>query len=206
MDGEFLQQFQPVFQKFGEKQIILSALVCLALIGVTFTLARSGIFGSTEVEVIQSLSGDTAENNVVVEIAGAVQKPGVYQLLASDRIERLLIASGGLSKDADRNWIERNLNRASKLKDGQKIYIPSRKDTDKEAGNSGQTTEKSNFQEKINLNTTSLAQLDSLWGIGASRAQMIIDGRPYSSVDELLSKKILPQNIYDKVKDKVTAP
>ena len=50
--------------------------------------------------------------------------PGVYELKNTDRIDDALVAAGGLSGEADRDWVEINLNKAEKLYDGQKIYIP----------------------------------------------------------------------------------
>ncbi len=57
----------------------------------------------------------------------------------------------------------------------------------------------------IDLNSASAAELDALPGIGGARSAAIIKGRPYRGKDELVSKKIIPQNVYDGIKDKVIA-
>ncbi|MCK2053880.1 helix-hairpin-helix domain-containing protein [Methylobacterium sp. 37f] len=57
----------------------------------------------------------------------------------------------------------------------------------------------------IDINSATAAELDALPGIGAARSAAIIKGRPYRGKDELLSKKIIPQNAYDGIKDKVIA-
>lgn len=57
----------------------------------------------------------------------------------------------------------------------------------------------------IDLNSASKQELETLKGIGAARSEAIIKGRPYRGKDELLSKKIVPSNVYEDIKDKVIA-
>ncbi len=57
----------------------------------------------------------------------------------------------------------------------------------------------------LDLNSASAEELDKLPGIGAARSAAIIKGRPYKGKDELVQKKIIPQNVYDGIKDKVIA-
>ena len=57
----------------------------------------------------------------------------------------------------------------------------------------------------IDINSASKAELTTLSGIGDAYSQKIIDGRPYKRKDELVSKKIIPQATYDKIKDLIVA-
>ncbi len=193
---------------FFENRVVATAtLLGLLLLGLGLFLFRSGVFESTKVEVLKESGGNMGVGGrVMVEIAGAVEKPGVYDMLASERVERLLIEAGGLSSDADREWVAKNLNKAAKLVDGQKIYIPA--EGNRSGGNGGGVGGKiaGAAASLINLNTASLSELDSLSGIGAVRAKAIVDNRPYSSLQELLSKKVIPQNVFDKIKNEITAP
>ena len=57
----------------------------------------------------------------------------------------------------------------------------------------------------VDLNSATKEQLDVLPGIGPARAEAIIKGRPYRGKDELLRKKIIPENVYNGIKDRVIA-
>lgn len=194
---------------FDHRWKVLFVLLGLFCLGASIFLFRTGVFEANKIEIIDAEQNANSNiGGVVIEISGAVQKPGVYKLLASDRIERLLIEAGGLSAEADREWIEKNLNRAAKLIDGQKIYIPRQGElgirNQELGGKAGSAS--GVVGGLVNINTATTAELDSLPGIGAVRAQAIIDNRPYSSAQELLARKVIPSNVYEKIRDRITAP
>lgn len=197
---------------FKNKFLLLALSAGFLLLVAGGSVLVRPLFEGEKIEVLESLSSASvqgAEREVLVEIAGAVEKPGVYKLLASDRVERLLIASGGLSSAADREWVGKNLNQAAKLLDGQKIYIPKKGETTVYGPQStvkGASAVVGSQSTVVNINTASLSDLDTLPGIGVTRAQAIIDNRPYASIDELLSKKVLPKSVLEKIKDRITAP
>lgn len=58
---------------------------------------------------------------------------------------------------------------------------------------------------RLNLNKASAADLAKLPGVGEARARAIVKGRPYKSKDELLRKKIVPDNVYEQIKSNVYA-
>ncbi len=151
--------------------------------------------GGTKVEVLSSES--ETKNEIIVEVNGSVGKPGVYKLPEDSRVEDALTAAGGISAEADFEWVDRTLNRASKLVDGQKIYIPTHTST-----GSGSVAGPAN--NLVNINTASLGELDTLSGIGPVTAQKVIEQRPYSSVEELLTKGVLSKSVYEKNKNKLT--
>ncbi len=194
------------------KKEILFFLSGLILVLLGFFLIGGKIFEKSKVEILeQSNSEGNKGNQVVVEIAGAIQNPGVYKLESESRVEDLIQAAGGLSESANQDWVERFINRAAKLSDGQKIYIPSegeqlgaRSDNNGQGGLGVSGEDKSEVIYPININTASAKELTQLWGIGPVTAQKIIDNRPYSSVEELLTKKILKSNVYERNKDKLS--
>jgi len=75
-------------------------------------------------------------------------------------------------------------------------------------GTTGKTGTTAGTQQQgglVDINSASAAELDKLPGIGTSRAQAIIANRPYKGKDELVQRKIVPQNVYDQIKDKIVA-
>ncbi len=149
----------------------------------------------------QSLTQET----IAVDVEGAVERPGVYSLKAGSRAQEALIASGGLSSQADRSWVEKNFNLASKLIDGAKIYIPKVGEVVSSSNVTGSQMPTTGFVgSQININSASAQDLDSLPGIGPATSQKIINSRPYGSIDELVSKKAVSSKIFSQIKDKIT--
>jgi len=183
------------------RQQIYLGLAGLILMGIGVLT----IFGFQQkeptIEIISS-QDEAKSGSIFIDLQGAVEKPGVYEMPTNSRLNDLLILAGGLSSGADREWIETNLNLAQKLVDGAKIYIPERSETLRSLDEGGQAKIVSN---KINLNKASTSELDSLWGIGEKRAADIIKNRPYQTVEDLIKRKIIPQNVYEKIKDEVVA-
>jgi competence protein ComEA len=192
--------------------LILIGVVGLIFIAVGIFFIKSGLdFGGTKVEVLSGSTEIDNPKNITAEIAGEVVKPGVYKLPEESRIDDLLVLAGGFSAKADREWSDKYLNRAAKITDGQKVYIPS---TDKQSnslsakeGGGDQTVSapfSSDSLRPVNINTASLQELDTLPGIGQVYGQNIIEHRPYSNVSELTSKGVLKDSVYQKIKDLIT--
>ena len=67
------------------------------------------------------------------------------------------------------------------------------------------TTGATKAADLIDINSATEAQLSSLPGIAKARSEAIIKGRPYKGKDDLVSKKIIPENVYNDIKDKIIA-
>ena len=192
----------------GQK-LVIYLLLGLILIGFGVILYKGGVFEpSTKVEVLNSITEPQNQGEITIEIAGEVEKPGVYKLPSDSRVNDLLEAGGGLSANANRDWVDKNINRASKLSDGQKIYIPSHSEVLSAKQTLGVQTISTSFssetEDLVNINAASLSELDKLPGIGPVYGQKIIDHRPYSTVEELLTKGVINKSTYEKIKEGIT--
>lgn len=134
------------------------------------------------------------EQRLTIEVAGAVREPGVWQLAIGSRQADAVERAGGYSQRADRTFVLKNMNLAQPLEDGQKIYIPF--EGELEVPQTTQTAPKSGGAGLISLNTASAKELQTLPGIGEVRAAAIIEGRPYTSLSELTSRKILTETLW----------
>jgi competence protein ComEA len=193
--------------------LIFSGVVCLGI--GSFYLFSDNISQSSAIEIVGETSADTLaakdEQSLIVEISGAVFEPGVYSFSKEDRIVDAIAKAGGFHPDADIYWVEKTLNKASKLSDGQKIYIPILdKQTDVVSARNidsirlDQGSSSGINGETVNINSASITELDTLQGIGPVTAQNIIEQRPYSSINDLLTKKIVSQKVFDSIKDKIS--
>jgi len=143
---------------------------------------------------------------LLVDIEGAVVKPGVYRLPAGSRIDDAIAASGGFSRQADTAMVAKTFNRAAKLIDGSKLYILEKGSLSVELGQSASSgfSDAHSTAGGVNINTAPSSQLEALSGIGPVTAGKIIAGRLYFRLEELMEKKIVGQALFAKLKDQLT--
>jgi len=180
-------------------------LVGIFLIGVGVVSAGmiANQAGDGGVEIIEMDEEDEG-GEVFVDVGGAVMESGLYKLGGGARVNDALVAAGGLSEKADRDWFLKNINLAQKVSDGSKIYIVFKGESQSVGVVSGGQVAGTTVTSKINVNIASATELDKLWGVGPATAEKIINGRPYSSVEELKTKKVLKSNVYERIKDEVS--
>jgi competence protein ComEA len=143
-----------------------------------------------------------------VDVAGAVEAPGVYRLPPGSIVADAIAVAGGPAPDADLDRI----NKAVELQDGTQVFVPRRGDTTSRlptpASRLAATVVPAVPVETpgnlIDLNGATVEELDTLPGIGAALAQRIVDGRPYGATEDLLRVKGIGQAVFDKVKGLVT--
>ena len=195
--------------------------VALTLLGVV--LLSGGIFTSFSQIAPESLkaadlpkesmvSPEKVTKDITIDVSGAVKTPGVYHLDTDARVGDAIKLAGGFTDKVNKGFVSKQLNLASKVTDGAKLYIPFQGEatpsaTISSAGSSPITSASgastSDSGSKININSASEAELDKLPSIGAVTAAKIMSLRPYATVAEVLSKKAVSKSVYEKIKDQV---
>lgn len=161
---------------------------------------------TTTAEVATDATKERAETMIYVDIKGAVKVPGIYQLKNQQRIWDALALAGGVSEEADTTQV----NYAQKVKDQMIIYVPKKGEP---VPQSLETLQESalaqqNQEGKINLNTATEAELQTISGIGAKKAQEIIRFRdeqgPFKTVEELKNVPGIGEKTVERLKDMLT--
>lgn len=210
----------------GHKAVVVAILVVIAaasgLAMASFSSRSSGVSfehsdeasasdargaGDSSPDDDESSAKSSSAAEVYVDVDGAVVRPGVYRLKDGARVSQAIDAAGGLTAEADVT----GLNRASKITDGQKIYVPTVGEQQAAAAVGGAessaatTPGAGSSPGLVNINTASAAELQTLSGIGPSMAQSIIDERTkngaFASVDDLMRVSGIGEKKLAKIKD-----
>lgn len=168
------------------------------LIGTGLTLITLAVilnyFKTRQNVSTEKLNSSLEQKMIKVDIEGAVESPGVYEMTNDSRTQDVLITAGGLTAKANRKYVSENINLSQKIYDGQKIYIPE----------ISSLSNLSILSDLVSINTATEQELDSLPRIGLITARKIITGRPYQNISELLEKHLVNQATFAKIKDKIS--
>jgi len=182
------------------KQDILKAFYP-TFVGVLIGLVLGGLLWI----VVRSPRGETVEllppptpAPLVVDVTGAVPRPGVYELPEGSRVNDAVQAAGGFLAEADKT----SINLAAPLEDGQKLEIPY------VAGAEPVGEDPFAPTELIDINLAELDELDTLPGIGPTLAQAIIDYRDtygeFSFIEEIMNVPGIGPATFEELKDLIT--
>ena len=135
------------------------------------------------------------EKQIFVYVCGAVNKEGVYDLPSGSRVYEAIEAAGGFREDADKSTV----NQAEVLEDEERIYVPVIGE---------EVQEGANQNGKININKASKEELMTLPGVGASRAESIIQYREehgaFRQIEDIMQVSGIKEGLFEKIKDKIT--
>lgn len=174
-----------------------------AFSGETFLVTHEQATSTDSPAAGEDHQGEETAPVVAVHVSGAVARPGVYELPEGSRANDAIAAAGGALEDADPNA----LNLARVLSDGEQVVVPTVQESEQQdyADATGQT---SGLSGKVNINTASAEQLDTLPGVGESTAQKIIDDReengPFSSPEDLKRVSGIGEKKYEDLADLIT--
>ncbi len=162
-----------------------------------------------EVESTKEHSASSNLNSafIMVDIKGAVNRPGVYQLKEGSRVNELIQLAGGFLDNADTTKV----NLAQKLRDEAIIYVPTIGENNLIATRNANVTTTVNTnlstEGRISLNYGTLADFMTLDGIGEAKAQAIIKYREenngFKSLEELKNVTGIGEKTFEKLKDKI---
>jgi competence protein ComEA len=140
----------------------------------------------------------SGDGTVVVQVAGAVASPGIYELASGARIQDAVVAAGGALPEADLD----SLNLARHLRDGEKVVV---------AGPSSEVAAAVATLApggKLDINVATTDQLDQLPGIGEAYSRRIVDSRvvdgPYAAVEDLMTRQVIPSATFERIRDLIT--
>ncbi|HVX07834.1 helix-hairpin-helix domain-containing protein [Humibacter sp.] len=189
--------------------LLIAAFATAVLVGMLAPRGDSGHVPSVSVTTADS-SRSTPEATqpavLYVHVLGAVQRPGLYTLAAGSRVVDAVGAAGGMTDDAEQSGV----NLARLLSDGEQLVVPHVGDPvqQPEAPGSGGQPAGALPGAKVNLNTATEAELDTLPRVGPAMAAKILAWRAengrFTSIDDLMNVSGIGQKTFDGLKDLVT--
>lgn len=205
-----------------KQKIIMIVGIVIIIIVIIFYYINStkDIYIPTQTnEVVEEIEEEEEkiseeEQKIIVHITGAVVNNGIVEVKESARINDVIEAAGGVREDADLS----NVNLAYAVKDGQKIYIPSKNDKEEiedlkiisdEAGTDIiNKDDEAQTSKAININTATKEELQSLSGIGEATASKIIlyrqENGKFRTIEDIKNVPGIGDAKFETIKDKIT--
>lgn len=190
---DILRAFYPTF---------IGVLIGLMLGGVLWIVVRSPRGNAV------ALQPPPTEAPLVVDVAGAVPRPGVYEFPSGARVKDAVQAAGGLLAEADKS----SINLAAPLEDGQRLNIPYLSGMEPTpppfTGFSSSGGSRAGNVALIDINSATAEELESLPGIGPTLAQAIIDYRnefgPFFAIEDIMFVDGIGPSTFEKIKGLIT--
>ena len=191
------------------KMPLLLGAVSLSMLttGLIYYLQTDSNSSPIEIVIGEKQATQSGQLRVItVDIAGGVVSPGVYQIPEGSRLIDAIKIAGGLSSKANQDLIEKGMNRAARLIDGAKLYVPIMQTV--VTSYNTQTSHNEEVEiignEPLSINSASQESLEALPGVGPVTAAKIIESRPYLNLNELVSKQAVGTKLFERIKEKIT--
>lgn len=203
--GLLIINFQLMTFSFSKKWVLLA--VAIVVIGAAATVFHARTPLHTQDITVETSPTENLTTSplttITVHIAGAVYRPGVYEVTGNQRVMDILKLAGGPRPEADLDGV----NLAAKVKDGQKIKVPEIKRVPSPKGSAPTISEQKVPQQStpypLSLRTASAEELTTLPGVGPALAQRIItfrESHPGASNTEFSHIKGLGEKKWNKIK------
>ncbi|BDR57198.1 helix-hairpin-helix domain-containing protein [Xylocopilactobacillus apis] len=165
------------------------------------------LFSSQKKSSSKTVTAEVKNQSKFVEIKGAVVKPGIYPIKANTRLAEVLQQAGGATPNADLKTV----NLAKVAHDQESFYIPQKGEAPAPAEKNPAVSEEAPVEAKsdlVDLNTADLTKLQTLNGIGAKKAEKILEYRKekgqFKKIDELKNVNGIGDKTYESIKDQIT--
>lgn len=200
------------------------------IVGITVLVAAVGIFfffqreenkkvetAQTEQDPLNKASDNSAiepedtnetdeiakSSTYMVDVKGEVTSPGVYEMKEDNRVEDAIDAAEGFTKEAD----EMQINLSEKVHDEMMIYVPEEGEEQADSSESAATDSAGDDSDAVRINQASLEEIESLNGIGPSKAEAILqhieENGPLKSDEDFLEISGIGEKTLENFKDEV---
>ncbi|PIP52893.1 competence protein ComE [Candidatus Beckwithbacteria bacterium CG23_combo_of_CG06-09_8_20_14_all_34_8] len=196
------------------KDIIFNPAIIIFVLGTLILIIVVILYFKYQITEKETNVIETKETNysitkdIYIDISGAVKIPGVYKLQEGDRVQDVLIKAGNLLDTAHMEWIQKQLNLAATLNDGQKIYIPFESESISNLQGYITKNNSSINSNLININQATEKDLEKLPRIGTVTAQKIINYRQengdFTSVSDIKNVSGISDNIFSEIESLIT--
>lgn len=194
-----MEKIRGLLLKYEIDKKTVFKIIILAIILISSLIIKCTAKPNTKVIADDNKNKDVKteklEDNIIIDISGEIKNPGIYKMKGKVRLYEIIDKAGGLKEEANIN----SINQARYVKDGEKIIIPSSRNSqgmDKESI--------SNENNLVNINTASKEELLELPGIGEVTAEKIInyrDNNNFTKIEDLKNVNGIGTATYNKLKD-----
>lgn len=194
-----MEKIRDLLLKYEIDKKTVFKIIILAIILISSLIIKCTAKPNTKVIADDNKNKDVKteklEDNIIIDISGEIKNPGIYKMKGKVRLYEIIDKAGGLKEEANIN----SINQARYVKDGEKIIIPSSRNSqgmDKESI--------SNENNLVNINTASKEELLKLPGIGEVTAEKIInyrDNNNFKKIEDLKNVNGIGMATYNKLRD-----